>query len=106
MQRKSKSSEETEQTFHHAEESEQTFYDALDYWNEPDSVASIAMINIMNYSKAVKGQETQERGHETQEQKNMERAIKNSMKEEYEQQMMTSTEDERVRQATQNSKII
>ena len=70
MQRKSKSFVETEQTFHDAEEPEQTFYDALDHWNEPDSVAIIAMVNVMNYSKAVRGDETQEQEQE-QEQEHM-----------------------------------
>ena len=57
-QKPSPTPEETEQIFHDAEESEQTFYDALDYWNEPDSMMTTAMINVMDYSRAVKGEET------------------------------------------------
>ena len=87
-QRKSNSSEESD--FHDAEESEQTFYDALDHWQEPDSVVTIATINVMDYSKAVRGPETKERKHKTQEEKDIEKVMKISMKEDYEQRMKTN----------------
>ena len=58
---------------------------------------TLAMINDMDYSRAVKGEETQE-------EKDTETALKNSLELEYEQQMTArSTEEEQVKQAIQNS---